>query len=328
MPNAILDTDSIQRIYEDRYQGDYMAGDCFTRWSHSGVELSRVRDTLGRIPAEGVRSVLDYGCGQGAWMEQISRMFPGASVQGIDISETAVRKARERAPGHEFHRFDGVRAPFDEASFDLVFSCHVLEHVLDIEKVVADMTRLVRPGGFLCIIFPCGNPGSFEAGLVTMIEGGLEKSSIGSPRFYYEDPTHLRRMQSAEIIDLFRKHGVGIRAELYAHQFMGAIEWISKSGRAFVRGLFDVRRGVDRRARARLAMTGLLLQAMALLMEVSAADLSRSRAAWKTWVLYMLFPIRLLGRVVAAGLELLARIEWRYFRMKPNGSAQFLVFQR
>ena len=328
MARVAVDPDNINSIYDERYEGDYMSGDRFTTWSHTGVELQRVRDTLSQIPAHHIGRVLDYGCGQGGWMDELAAAFPAAAITGIDISEKAIQKAGEKRPSYEFLQFNGVRAPFEDGTFDLVFSYHVLEHVLDIDRVVVDIARLVCQGGFVCVIFPCGNTGSLEARLVERMKGGTETGPTGSMRFFFEDPTHLRRMKSTEIIDLFGRLGADIRSDFYAHQSFGAIEWISKSGRAFVSELFDARRAVDLPARIKILVMGTAIRSLATLLDVSNVDLSRPRAAWKTAILHLLLPVRILGMGVSKGLDAIARLEWRYARLKKNGSAQFLVFQK
>lgn len=305
-----------------------MSGDGFGRWSHTGAELRRVNDTLSLIEPAGVRSILDYGCGRGEWGEVLHERFPEAELTGIDISSTAIARARQANPARVFRSFDGVRAPFGDGLFDLVFSYHVLEHVLDIDAVVKDMSRLVKPGGWLCIIFPCGNPGSFEAKLAARVTGGVELSAVGEPRFFFEDAAHLRRMPSAVIIDLFRRHDVVLRESLFAHQFFGAIEWISGSGRTFVKGLFDMRRATDTGARLRLLLMTIMMTPLATLHDLSTIDLTRQRTASKRLVLQLLRPLRLIGSGVSRCLETLAELEWRYRRKSPNGSAQFLVFRK
>lgn len=150
-------------------------------------------------PADRIGSILDYGCGQGGWIEHLSGALPGARVAGVEISGEAVGKVRARMPGIEIREFDGERAPMEDETFDLVFSYHVLEHVLDIEATVRDMSRLVRRGGYLCAMLPCGNAGSFEERLTRLMRDGKHRSITGSMRFYFEDPTHLRRMESDRI---------------------------------------------------------------------------------------------------------------------------------
>jgi SAM-dependent methyltransferase len=320
--------EALSVLYDRRYEGDYMSGDAFGQWSHSGVELLRVKDTLARILPAGIASILDYGCGRGEWSDSLREGFPAARITGIDISPTAIRMARDGRPGQDFQSFDGVRAPFEDGAFDLLYSYHVLEHVLDINAVVGDMSRLVRPGGWLCIIFPCGNPGSFEANLAARVADGVEVSAVGEPRFFYEDATHLRRMPSARIIDLFRRNDVALQESFFAHQFFGAIEWISSSGRAFVRTLFDARRPIGRRARLQLVLMRLIMTPLATLHDFSTVDLSRQRTASRRATLQALRPLRGIGTIVSRGLEDLARLEWRYRRDRPNGSAQFLVFRK
>ena len=326
MPAPAPEVQSV--LYDRRYEGDYMSGDAFGQWSHRGVELLRVEETLARIHPAGISSILDYGCGRGEWSDTLCKAFPAARIAGIDISSTAIRRARAGRPDLDFRSFDGVRAPFEDGAFDLLFSYHVLEHVLDIDAAVGDMSRLVRPGGWLCIIFPCGNPGSFEANLAARVVDGIEVSAVGEPRFFFEDATHLRRMPSARIIDLFGRHDTTLQDSFFAHQYFGAIEWITSSGRAFVRTLFDARRPIGLRARLRLAWVRLILTSLAALHDISTLDLFKPRTASRRAALQALRPLRGMGAMVSRGLEALARREWRHRRRSPNGSAQFLVFRR
>lgn len=327
--NMTLATDrrSIKEIYDQRYRGDYMLADPFTRWSHHRIELKRVTDTLRSVPADGIRSILDYGCGQGGWTEHLSRIFPGAKVAGIEISGEAVGKARARMPGFEFHEFDGDRAPMEDSSFDLVFSYHVLEHVLDIEATVRDMSRLVREGGYLCAILPCGNAGSFEERLTRLMKDGKERSATGSVRFYFEDPAHIRRMESAELIGLFRKERLAVTTEYYAHQFFGAIDWITRFGSASCAGIFDLRRADGLGAKAWLLMMS-PIRAIALANRLSSVDRSVERTPLKRAVLTLLLPLRFVGKLLARATERLAALEWDHRRKSKNGSAQFLVFRK
>jgi len=328
MPLVCASPGELERIYDARYEGDYMSGDAFSVWSHSGVELERVRDTLALIPAAEVRSILDYGCGQGEWSGELSRAFPQAEVRGIDISRKAIEKARARHPSARFDPLDGEQAPFPEASFDLVFSYHVLEHVLDIQAVAADMVRVLKPGGHLCAIFPCGNTGSLESNLVGRVRDGVQCSATGEPRFYYEDPTHLRRMTSDAAVDLFRRHGLEPRTAFYAHQRFGAIEWIARSGPGFVRELLNVRPAGGLRGRLELLALQAILRPLSLALRIGSLDRSRARTGARALAGLLLLPLRPAGRGVGRLLESMARREWERRRESPNGSAQFLVFFR
>ncbi|MDX1594038.1 MAG: class I SAM-dependent methyltransferase [Gammaproteobacteria bacterium] len=78
-------------------------------------------------------------------------------VVGIDIDEKALRFARERAPGDRL-RFacgDAMSLPLADASVDVVFCAHVYEHVPDAERMMAEIHRVLRPGGYC--YFAAGN---------------------------------------------------------------------------------------------------------------------------------------------------------------------------
>lgn len=95
------------------------------------------------------RSVLDLGCAGGFMAEAM--VGKGASVTGIDPAVRAIEAARARAAavGYEV-RYDvgaGERLPYGNAAFDIVVCVDVLEHVSDLTAVLAEVTRVLRPGG-------------------------------------------------------------------------------------------------------------------------------------------------------------------------------------
>src|SRR5712691_9177748 len=82
------DSDALKSFYENRYSGGYMA-------VQPDDHVARVRDVLSEIRAPAITSVLDYGCGRGSWTRLLHELFPGAHIDGIDISEKAVQRARD-----------------------------------------------------------------------------------------------------------------------------------------------------------------------------------------------------------------------------------------
>ena len=104
-------------------------------------------------------SGLDVGCGEGHNTRLVSNR--GARMTGIDISETFIRHAREeedRAPlGIRYERASAVKLPFADSSFDFAVAFMSLMDIPEVEKVLAEVFRVVRPGGFLqfSISHPC-----------------------------------------------------------------------------------------------------------------------------------------------------------------------------
>jgi hypothetical protein len=60
----------------------------------------------------------------------LARTFPSAEIVGLETSANALEHAKRDFPDFRFLLFDGLRAPFEDESFDLVFSYHVLERSL------------------------------------------------------------------------------------------------------------------------------------------------------------------------------------------------------
>jgi SAM-dependent methyltransferase len=102
------------------------------------------RGALGIAP-DGAR-VMDLGAGEGGSVDQFRALAPGSEWVGVDIEDSAESRSRTRVDA-EFVLYDGVHLPFDEASFDLVYCKQVLEHVAHPEPLLAEVARVLRPGG-------------------------------------------------------------------------------------------------------------------------------------------------------------------------------------
>jgi SAM-dependent methyltransferase len=91
--------------------------------------------------------VLDVGAGQAPWRE----LLEDAEYVGLDV-ESADEFGMRRKPGIIY--YDGIRIPFPDASFDHVMCSEVLEHVPHAEAFVAELARVVRPGGSIVLTIP------------------------------------------------------------------------------------------------------------------------------------------------------------------------------
>jgi SAM-dependent methyltransferase len=99
-------------------------------------------------PKPGLRWI-DVGCGNGAFTELLIERCAPAEVQGIDPSEGQLAYARERLMGRaaQFQKGDAMALPFPKQSFDAALMALVIFFVPDPAKSVAEMARVVRPGG-------------------------------------------------------------------------------------------------------------------------------------------------------------------------------------
>ena len=115
-------------------------------WSRSAGQI--FLDWLS--PETGLRWI-DVGCGNGAFTDLLFRRCAPDEVQGIDPSEAQLAFARSR-PGVEgatFRKGDAMALPFDDDSFDVAVMALVIFFVPDPAAGVAEMARVVCPGGIV-----------------------------------------------------------------------------------------------------------------------------------------------------------------------------------
>ena len=97
------------------------------------------------------RRVLDLGCGGGYMIDALAR--ENVSIIGVDLAHQALVAARNRAQQQQYEailmRASAMALPFSAGSFDGIVCTDVLVHVPDPMKVVAEIGRVLKPGGWL-----------------------------------------------------------------------------------------------------------------------------------------------------------------------------------
>lgn len=127
--------------------------------------------------ADGDR-VLDVGCGTGSLALTVLDVAKVAAVTGIDSATMYVEYARGRTNDQRVHfqHADACTLPFDDASFDRAFSLLVLQFIPDAARAVAEMRRVVRPGGTVAAAVWDGYGGLPHMRLVWDIAATLDTS--------------------------------------------------------------------------------------------------------------------------------------------------------
>lgn len=102
-------------------------------------------------------SVLDVGCGPGEDVLALSQLVgPGGRAVGVDSSQTMIdearRRSRESAPKAEFLHMDAQHLQLADGTFDAVRSERVLQHLEDPHQAVAELVRVLRPGGRIVVV--------------------------------------------------------------------------------------------------------------------------------------------------------------------------------
>lgn len=122
-------------VEEDRYDQQY--------WMH---DYFRFADFEGK-------RVLEIGVGQGTHLAQFAEA--GALCHGVDITDNHLllteKNFRVRSKNVSLHKADATRLPFPDGHFDCVYSFGVLHHIPEIDAVLAEVGRVLKPGGQLML---------------------------------------------------------------------------------------------------------------------------------------------------------------------------------
>lgn len=107
------------------------------------------RPMLERIHGRGFASALDVGCGEGRFCRMLRAA--GISAVGIDPTEELLRQARRRDPKGDYRMGRAEALEFPDRSFDLVVSYLTFIDIGDIDRAIAEIARVLKPGGTLLI---------------------------------------------------------------------------------------------------------------------------------------------------------------------------------
>lgn len=129
----------------------------YARWRSS--RLGQITDTLEQqllfelLGSGADKTLLDVGCGDGALATELARR--GAIVTGLDADPAMIADARRRTEieATQLRLIEGQaeNLPFNDAAFDCVLAVTVLCFIRDAERAVAEMARVLKPGGRLVI---------------------------------------------------------------------------------------------------------------------------------------------------------------------------------
>ncbi len=105
-----------------------------------------IRDYFGEL---GGKRVLDVGCGKGRFARILREHHPTAEIWGLDISQSMLRFLPEGIPPCAGMM---TTLPFRDGAFDAAYATESLEHAVEIDVAVAEICRVVKPGGRIVII--------------------------------------------------------------------------------------------------------------------------------------------------------------------------------
>ena len=126
--------------------GDAAAYDRLTGWLLGSFYDGIAADIVAIVPSGA--SVLDVGCGPGHLTHRLAAL--GLDVTGIDLDPAMIERANARGGGR-YLAADAASLPFEDGAFDLAVSTLSMHHWADANAGIAEVGRVVRPGGRVLI---------------------------------------------------------------------------------------------------------------------------------------------------------------------------------
>lgn len=137
----MTDRDEVRAQYT--HEGHLLTRHSVWQPADDGRDPGEIALSVVRATAPG--SILEIGCGTGEFAERMSRARPEAALLATDQSPRMVELTA--ALGVEARVADATDLPFEDDSFDLVAAMWMLYHVPDLERTLAEVRRVLRPGG-------------------------------------------------------------------------------------------------------------------------------------------------------------------------------------
>lgn len=188
-----VSSDLSRRLWEE-HAGWWIEG--FTEGADPEYEDQIIPLIVGELA--GLGRVLDVGTGDG----QIARALAatGCSVVGADPTTNQITVAAGRAGGPRYVQAGAAALPFADATFDAVLACLVFEHIDDVDTAIAEVARVLRPGGRFTFLLN-------HPLLQTPDSGWIDDHMVEPPEQYWRIGPYLREAETVEQVEL----GVWIR---------------------------------------------------------------------------------------------------------------------
>lgn len=198
---------SVKRKFTDSQITEHYANEClYSEQSGVGVggssreDLERYR-YYHRLLADNklfVDSVVDVGCSRGGWLNYLHSIYDEKiKLSGIDVDTRSIDQAQ--GGSIEYSNGDMFNLPFDDSSKSLLCYFHVLEHVIDIHKVVIELARVMSDAGAAIIEVP------------DALQYCHNDARVGT-LFWMAMKEHINHFATQSLYQLLKQHGLHVTA--------------------------------------------------------------------------------------------------------------------
>lgn len=151
--------------------------------------------------------ILDLGCGDGHFA---SMAFADPLFTGIDPDEAMVREAKERGVYRWPLVASATHMPFADARFATVVANCVVEHIPDIEAVMAETARVLKPGGRFIFGVPSHKFAEFLLGSTVLRAVGLSRLAEAYGAWFNSHSAHFTTDSSEQWLARLQRHGLEV----------------------------------------------------------------------------------------------------------------------
>lgn len=175
-----------------------------------GFELEFLVKNISLFNSKKNIKVLDLGCGGGNVAGFLKKKFPNWEIYGIDISKKAIINANKNYKGIKFLVSGAHSLPFEDNQFDLILSLDTLEHFENYQKVITEISRILKKGGIFYLAVPLEKQFFSIAWILYKIGWTAKNEYVGHVN-YFDDKT---------INSVFRKNGFNNVKSTFAGHFI------------------------------------------------------------------------------------------------------------
>lgn len=174
-------------------------------------------------PRDGGR-MLDLGCSDGRWTIEVARRVRASDIHGVEMREEPAAEARRRGIDVRVADLSEPLDTYADASFDVIHSNQVIEHVRDTDCFMAEVRRLLRPDGYVLLstnnLSSWHNIASLILGWQPMPCNVSDLVNVGNPFDLFDQrecatrgQMHLRVFTGRALMELARYHGLRLLSE-------------------------------------------------------------------------------------------------------------------
>lgn len=156
--------------------------------------------------------VLDVGTGTGWVVTYLRRVYPGTVVEGSDLSPGMLDEARRIDPEGTYFEADVTALPCDDDAYDLVTTVFTSRNFPELEKGVAEMMRVTKPGGRVLVLDSFPPPdgslwGAFQQFWMGRVVPVLVRPFADPNAYRYLAASIMNHVTAEQLSALFRAHG-------------------------------------------------------------------------------------------------------------------------